>query len=300
MTADLLAEQFETYRPHLRTVAYRVLGSGADADDAVQEAWVRAHGAGADGVENLGGWLTTIVGRVALNLLRARTSRRETAWATGEERWGDRVPDPVLAADVVAPAGPEQRAVTSDELADALVVVLDALTPAERVAFVLHDQFSVPFEDVAPIVGESVAATRQLASRARRKVRDATPQQDDLARRREVVAAYLAASQAGDFDALLALLDPEVVVRVDYGPGAAARWVRGARAVADQAALHFGTAAFSRRVLVNGSPGLVTVLDDGSVFSVLAFSVRDGRVSGIDILSDRDRLRVHDGSVPQD
>ena len=292
MSTDLLAEGFETHRPHLRSVAYRVLGSASDADDAVQDAWVRAHAAGADGVDNLGGWLTTIVARVALNLLRSRATRRETGW---DAEWSGHLPDPVLAAD-----GPEQRAVRSDELGEALLVVLDALTPAERVAFVLHDQFAVPFEDVAPIVDKSVAATRQLASRARRKVRDATPVQDDVARRREVVAAYLVASQAGDFDALLALLDPEVVVRVDYGPGGAARLVRGARGVAEQARLHFGTAASSRLALVDGSPGLVTVLDDGTVFSVLAFTVRDGRVAGIDILSDRERLAAHDGMLPDD
>ena len=287
-TDQFMADQFEAFRPHLRSVASRVLGSTADAEDAVQDAWVRAHAVGTAGVENLGGWLTTIVGRVALNLLRSRTTRRESAWEA-------HVPDPVLAVD-----GPEQQAVESDELGAALLVVLDALTPAERVAFVLHDQFAVPFEDVAPIVEKSVAATRQLASRARRKVRDATPAQDDVARRREVVAAYLAASQAGDFDALLALLDPEVVVRVGYGPDAAARLVRGARAVADQAALHFGTAARSRLARVNGSPGLVTVLEDGTVYSVLAFTTRGGRVVGIDILSDRRRLAAYDGSLPQD
>ncbi len=286
MSGDqLMADQFEAFRPHLQSVAHRVLGSAADAEDAVQDAWVRAYAAGTAGVENLGGWLTTIVGRVALNLLRSRGARGESAWEA-------RVPDPVLAVD-----DPEQRAVEADQLGAALLVVLDTLTPAERVAFVLHDQFAVPFDDVAPIVERSVAATRQLASRARRKVRDATPAPDDVARRREVVAAYLAASQAGDFDALLALLDPEVVVRVDYGPGAAARLVRGARAVADQAALHFGTAAFSRLALVNGSPGLATVRDGGSVYSVLAFTVRDGRVAGIDILSDRDRLAAYDGSL---
>ncbi|GAA1720839.1 RNA polymerase sigma factor SigJ [Isoptericola hypogeus] len=284
MSTDLLAESFETYRPHLRTVAYRVLGSASDAEDAVQDAWVRAQAAGTDGVENLAGWLTTIVGRVALNLLRSRASRRE-------DGWGSRLPDPVVADDV---DHPERRAVTSDELGTALLVVLDALTPAERVAFVLHDQFTVPFEDLAPIVDRSVAATRQLASRARRKVRDATPVQDDAARRREVVGAYLAASQAGDFEGLLALLDPDVVLRVDYGAGGLSRLLRGAAAVAEQAALHFGTARGSRLALVNGSPGLVTAAGDGTVHAVLAFTVRAGRVTGIDILSDRDRLAALD------
>ncbi|MCK9794522.1 sigma-70 family RNA polymerase sigma factor [Isoptericola sp. 4D.3] len=286
MSAETLAESFETYRPHLRSVAYRVLGSSADAEDAVQDAWVRAHSAGTTGVENLGGWLTTIVARVSLNLLRSRSTRREAAW---ESVGGAHLPD-LLVSPVEDLDDPERRAVESDELGVALLVVLDALTPAERVAFVLHDQFSVPFEEIAPVVDRSVAATRQLASRARRKVRDAVPPQDDVARRREVVTAWLAASQAGDFDGLVALLDPEVTLRVDYGPGGLTRMLRGVSAVAEQARLHFGTARSSRLALVNGSPGLVSVLDDGTVFSVLAFTVRDGRVAGIDILSDRSRL----------
>jgi RNA polymerase sigma factor (sigma-70 family) len=286
VSAETLAESFETYRPHLRSVAYRVLGSSADAEDAVQDAWVRAHSAGTTGVENLGGWLTTIVARVSLNLLRSRSTRREAAW---ESAGGVHLPD-LLVSPVEDLDDPERRAVESDELGVALLVVLDALTPAERVAFVLHDQFSVPFEEIAPVVDRSVAATRQLASRARRKVRDAVPPQDDVARRREVVTAWLAASQAGDFDGLVALLDPEVTLRVDYGPGGLTRMLRGVSAVAEQARLHFGTARSSRLALVNGSPGLVSVLDDGTVFSVLAFTVRDGRVAGIDILSDRSRL----------
>ncbi len=282
-TDELTAEQFETLRPHLRSVAYRVLGSTADAEDAVQEAWVRARTAGTSGVENLGGWLTTVVARVALNLLRSRAARREAAWDA-------RVPDLVVAPADGVDDDPAQRAVRSEEIGVALLVVLDTLAPAERVAFVLHDQFSVPFEQIAPVVDRSAAATRQLASRARRKVRGAVPPQDDVPRRREVVAAYLAASQAGDFDALLALLDPEVTVRVDRGPGELSRLLRGARDVAAQAQTHFGTARYSRLALVNGSPGLVTVLDDGTVYSVLAFTVRGGRVVGIDILSDAERL----------
>lgn len=283
----LTADQFEAFRPHLRSVAYRVLGSTADAEDAVQDAWVRAHAAGAAGVENLGGWLTTIVGRVALNVLRSRGTRRETAWDV--TAWDGHLPD-LLVTPLDAPDDPERSAVASDELGSALLVVLDTLAPAERVAFVLHDQFGVPFEEIAPLVDRSLPATRQLASRARRKVRGAVPAQDDVARRREVVAAYLAASQAGDFDGLVALLDPDVVVRLDYGPGELSRVLRGAPAVAEQARLHFGTARFSRLALVAGSPGLVTVLDDGTVYSLLAFTVRDGRVTGIDILSDADRL----------
>lgn len=289
---SLTADQFEAFRPHLRSVAYRVLGSTADAEDAVQDAWVRAHAAGAAGVENLGGWLTTIVGRVALNLLRSRAVRREAAWggtAGDGPGWDGHLPD-LLVTPLDDPDDPERRAVAQDELGAALMVVLDTLAPAERVAFVLHDQFAVPFEEIAPLVDRSLPATRQLASRARRKVRDAVPAQDDVARRREVVAAYLAASQAGDFDGLMALLDPDVVVRLDYGPGDLSRVLRGAAAVGEQARLHFGTARFSRLALVAGSPGLVTVLDDGTVYSLLAFTVRDGRVVGIDILSDADRL----------
>ncbi|MFD6179242.1 MULTISPECIES: sigma-70 family RNA polymerase sigma factor [unclassified Isoptericola] len=289
---QLMADQFETFRPHLRTVAYRVLGSTADAEDAVQDAWVRAHAAGTAGVENLGGWLTTIVGRVALNLLRSRSTRRETPWGgvpgDGPD-WGGHLPD-LLVAPVDELDDPERRAVESDEVGAALMVVLDTLAPAERVAFVLHDQFSVPFEEIAPLVDRSLPATRQLASRARRKVRDAVPAQDDVARRREVVAAYLAASQAGDLEGLVELLDPEVTLRLDYGPGELSRVLRGAAAVAGQARLHFGTARFSRLALVGGSPGLVTVVEDGTVYAVLAFTVRGGRVVGIDILSDRARL----------
>ncbi|WP_069385697.1 sigma-70 family RNA polymerase sigma factor [Cellulosimicrobium cellulans] len=290
-TEQLTAEQFEALRPHLRSVAYRVLGSTADAEDAVQDAWVRAHAAGTAGVENLGGWLTTVVARVALNVLRSRAGRRETTWE-------GHVPDLLVSSldDLGRDLGrdlddPAQRAVEAEEIGVALLVVLDTLTPAERVAFVLHDQFAVPFEDVAAIVDRSPAATRQLASRARRKVRDAVPVQDDVVRRREVVSAYLAASQAGDFDALLALLDPEVTVRVDRGPGELSRLLRGAQDVTAQARMHFGTARYSRLALVNGSPGLVTVLEDGTVYSVLAFTVRGGRVVGIDILSDAERLR---------
>ncbi|MFE6968483.1 sigma-70 family RNA polymerase sigma factor [Isoptericola sp. NPDC057653] len=286
-TDQLMADQFETFRPHLRAVAYRVLGSTADAEDAVQDAWVRAHAAGTAGVENLGGWLTTIVGRVALNLLRSRSTRRETAWEG--PGWDGHLPD-LLVAPVDELDDPERRAVESDEVGAALMVVLDTLAPAERVAFVLHDQFAVPFEEIAPLVDRSLPATRQLASRARRKVRDAVPAQDDVARRREVVSAYLAASRAGDLEGLVALLDPEVTLRLDYGPGELSRVLRGAAAVAGQARLHFGTARFSRLALVGGSPGLVTVVEDGTVYSVLAFTVRDGRVVGIDILSDPERL----------
>lgn len=279
MNAEALAEQFESRRAHLRSVAYRVLGSTPDAEDALQEAWLRAQAAGAVGVDNVGGWLTTIVGRVALNLLRSRAARREVDWQT-------HVPDPL-----VEPIDdPEHRAVQHDDVGTALLVVLDRLAPAERVAFVLHDQFAVPFDDVAEVVDRSVAATRQLASRARRKVRDEVPVQDDVLLRREVVAAYLEASRAGDFERLLALLDPAVTVRLDAGAGGVSRLRRGAGDVASQAALYFEVARFSRLVLVNGSPGLATVLDDGDLVSVLAFTVREGRVAAIDILSDAERL----------
>lgn len=290
MSAELSAEEFETYRPQLRSIAYRVLGSTADAEDAVQEAWLRAHAAGTDGVENLGGWLTTIVARMALNLLRSRRSRREVM-ADGQ------LPDFIVTAPDARSDDPAGEALRTDDVAVALLVVMDRLSPAERVSFVLHDQFSVPFEEIAPIVDRSVAATRQLASRARRKVRDTVPEQDDVARRREVVAAYRAASQAGDFDALLALLDPDVVLRLDLGQGELSRVLRGATAVATQASLHFETARYSRLALVNSEPGLVTVLDDGRAHAALAFTVRDGRVTGIDVLAAPDRI-VLQGPLP--
>ena len=236
--SDWLAERFEANRGHLRAVAYRMLGALSEADDAVQEAWLRLSRSDTSGVANLGGWLTTVVARVCLDMLRARKSRRE-------EPLGVHVPDPIVSRkDGI---GPEHEALLADSVGLALFVVLDTLAPAERLAFVLHDMFDVPFKEIAPIVGHSAAAARQLASRARRRVQGAAPVPDaDLTRQREVVDAFLAAARGGDFDALLAVLDPDVVVRADRGavPPGASRELRGARAVAEQAI------SFSRLVRV--------------------------------------------------
>ena len=276
-----LADRFEEHRPRLRAVAYRMLGSLAEADDAVQEAWLRASRAGAGGVENLGGWLTTVVARVCLNMLRARR----------EEPLEGRLPDPV-----VSPVGelqPEEEALLADSVGLALLVVLDTLSPAERLAFVLHDMFELPFEEIAPMVGRSPEAARQLASRARRRVRGADlPGPDpDLARQREVVDAFLAAARGGDFDALVELLDPEVVLRADFGarrPGAA-RVVRGPAAVARQASLGAFPDARVHPALVNGAAGVVVTVR-GRPIAVMGFTVAGGRILEIDAIADPDRV----------
>ncbi|MEU3788477.1 sigma-70 family RNA polymerase sigma factor [Streptomyces fructofermentans] len=276
------AERFEEHRSMLRAVAYRMLGSFSEADDAVQEAWLRLSRTEISEVENLGGWLTTVTGRICLDMLRARTARRE-------EPLDSHVPDLV-----VRPLDPEEEAVRADSVGAALLIVLEALDPAERLAFVLHDMFAVPFDDIAPVVGRSTAATRQLASRARRRVRDAAPVPDpDLARQREVVEAFLAAARAGDFEALVAVLHPDVVLRADAGllvtGPAVSKLVRGARAVAGQAAMFARFAAHTRTVLVNGSVGTVTA-PEGRPLSVAALTVVDGRIVAMDILADPDRL----------
>ena len=286
---EWLAERFEEHRARLRAVAYRMLGSTSEAEDAVQEAWLRLVRSGADGVENLGGWLTTVVARVCLNMLRSRRSRREESLeGPFGEPLGARVPDPIVGrADGHAP---EHEALLADSVGLALLVVLETLSPAERLAFVLHDTFGVPFGEIAPIVGRSPAAARQLASRARRRVRGAAPSPDaDLGRQREVVDAFLAASRDGDFDALLAVLDPDVVLRADYGAAGASRMVRGARAVAGQALAFSQFAPFARPALVNGAAGLVTA-PGGRALSVMGFTVRRGKVAEIDILADPERL----------
>ncbi|QXJ24982.1 RNA polymerase sigma factor SigJ [Actinomadura graeca] len=280
---DFLAERFEAHRGHLKAVAYRMLGSLAEADDAVQEAWLRLSRTDADAVENLGGWLTTVVGRVCLDMLRSRTSRRETVL-------DERLPDPVISpADGV---DPEQRALLADSVGLALLVVLQSLGPAERLAFVLHDMFAVPFEEIAPIVGRSPAAARQLASRARRRVRGSVPVPErDLSRQRQVVDAFLAAARGGDFEALVAVLDPDVVLRADQGavPGGGWTEIHGAEAVAGQALL-FRRAAFDARpALVNGTAGTVNIAG-GRPQSVLSFTIADDRVVAIDILADPGRL----------
>jgi RNA polymerase sigma factor (sigma-70 family) len=287
---DWLAERFEAHRTHLRGVAYRMLGSLSEADDAVQEAWLHLSRARTSGVENLGGWLTTIVARVCLDMLRARRSRRE-------EPLGARLPDPIVSRE--DRVDPEQQALLSDSVGLALLVVLETLAPAERLAFVLHDMFAVPFEEIAAIVGRSPAAARQLASRARRRVQGAATVPDaDLTRQRAVVDAFLAAARDGDFDALLAVLDPDVVVRADVGAvgAGAAREVRGAAAVARQALSFSRFAPFAQPALVNGAAGFVAA-PGGRPFAVLGFTVRRGKIVEIDVLADPARLRRLDLAV---
>ncbi|MFI5528063.1 sigma-70 family RNA polymerase sigma factor [Kitasatospora sp. NPDC051853] len=276
----VLAERFEAERPALRAVAYRMLGSLAEAEDAVQEAWLRLSRAEVGEVRNLAAWLTTVVGRVCLDQLRSRRARPEDATDF-------RLPDPVVSA--LDHADPEGEALLADSVGLAMLVVLDTLPPAERVAFVLHDMFQVPFDTVALIVDREPAAARQLASRARRRVRGATPPQEpDRGLQRVVVEAFRNAARDGDFDALLEVLDPEVLLRVDSGPGVS-QLLRGARLVAAQAARFAGLAPFGRLVLVNGSVGSL-VEPDGRPYSLMAFTVRDGRITEIAILADRERL----------
>ena len=279
---EWLAGQFEEQRPHLRAVAYRMLGSLAEADDAVQDAWLRLSRADTSEVENLRAWLTTIVARVALNMLRSRRTRREQSLDV-------HVPDPIV--DPADGTDPEHEALLADSVGLALLVVLETLTPAERLAFVLHDMFAVPFEEIAPIVERSPEATRQLASRGRRRVRGAAPVPDaDLQAQWEVVEAFQAAARKGDFDALVAVLDPDVVLRADGGTTGLSRHVQGARAVAGQALFWERQAALTlRRALVNGLPGVVAIRD-GKPFSVGAFTVENGRIVEIDFLADPERI----------
>jgi len=283
-----LAERFEENRTHLRAVAYRMLGSLSEADDALQEAWLRLSRSDTSGVKNLGGWLTTVVARVCLDMLRSRKSRRE---AGKKEPLGRYVPDPIVGRE--DGFDPEHEALLADSVGLALLVVLERLSPAERLAFVLHDMFAVPFEEIAPVVDRSPGAARQLASRARRRVRGAATSPDaDLALQREVVDAFLAASRGGDFDALLAVLDPEVVLRADRGATVtgASREVRGAPAVAEQALTFSRFAEFARPALVNGAAGVV-VAPRGRPYSVMGFTVTRGKIVGIYILADPARLR---------
>ncbi|MEU8117344.1 RNA polymerase sigma factor SigJ [Spirillospora sp. NPDC049024] len=288
---EFLAERFEGHRTHLKAVAYRMLGSLAEADDAVQEAWLRLNRSDADDIENLGGWLTTVVGRVCLDMLRSRTSRRE-------DPLEERLPDPVI-----RPADgpdPEYEALVADSVGLALLVVLQSLTPAERLAFVLHDTFGVPFEDIAPIVGRSPAAARQLASRARRRVRGTAPEPErDPVRQRAVVEAFNAAARDGDFEALVAVLHPDVVLRADVG-ATAGGWTRvdGAENVAGRALMfRRETPGEVMPALVNGTAGIVW-FEDGRPRSVLAFTVTDDRVTAIEILADPDRLAALDVAYP--
>jgi RNA polymerase sigma factor (sigma-70 family) len=287
---QLLAERFEANRTHLRAVAYRMLGSINEADDAVQEAWLRLSRSGPSGVENLGGWLTTVVARVCLDILRSRKSRREEPLAT-------HLPDPIASRE--DGSDPEHEALLADSVGLALLVVLEKLTPAERLAFVLHDMFTVPFDEIAPIVGRSPAAARQLASRARRRVQGAAAVPDaDLTRRREVVDAFLAASRGGDFNALVALLDPDVVLRADRAAvrAGASSEVRGAAAVAGTFS---GRARFAQPALVNGAVGAVWA-PGGRPRVVFSFTITRGKIVGIDLLADPERLRQLDLAVLND
>lgn len=286
---EWLAQRFEAHRDRLRAVAYRMLGSLSEADDAVQESWLRLSRSGASDIENLGGWLTTVVSRVCLDMLRSRRSRPE-------EPVGVRVPQPIVSPE--DGMDPEHQALLADAVGLAMLVVLDELDPAERLAFVLHDMFGVPFKEIAEIVGRSSPATRKLASRARRRVRGVDTVPDaDLSRQREIVDAFLAASRRGDFDALLAVLDPDCVLRADVGPAGASKVVHGARDVAEQAVLFSSRAPLARAALVNGAAGLV-VSRDGRLLSVLGFTVARDRIVAIDILADAERLGRLDVAIP--
>src|SRR5215210_5137926 len=282
---DFLAEQFEENRTHLRAVAYRMLGSVSEAEDAVQECWLRLSRADTSGVENLGGWLTTVVARVCLDMLRSRRSRREESLG---EPLGARFPDPIAGRQ--GGTNPEHEALLADSVGLALLVVLETLTPAERLAFVLHDMFAVPFEEIAPIVERSPEATRQLASRARRHVRGGAPVPDaDLTAQWEVVEAFLAAARDGDFDALVAVLDPDVVLRADGGLTGLSQHVKGAEIVARQALLWSRADLIMRRALINGAAGMVTFLH-GQPFSIAAVTIRNGKIVEIDFLADPERI----------
>jgi RNA polymerase sigma factor (sigma-70 family) len=284
---EWLAERFQEHRIRLRSVAYRMLGSVAEADDAVQEAWLRLSRVDADEVENLGGWLTTVVGRVALNMLRTRNRR-------GEELVGVHIPEPIV--DRADGMDPEHEALMADSLGLGLLVVLEALSPPERLAFVLHDMFAVPFDEIARILDRSPEATRQLASRARRRIQgEHTVPDADLDTQRRVVDAFLAAARDGDFEGLVAVLDPDVVLRADLGPlpAGGSREVRGAAAVASEALTYARVGLLVQQALVNGAVGTVATLG-GELFSVAGVTIRGGKIVEIDILADRERLRQLD------
>jgi RNA polymerase sigma factor (sigma-70 family) len=283
---DYLAEQFEEHRTHLRAVAYRMLGSLGDVDDAIQEAWLRLSRADAAEIENLGGWLTTVVARVCLDMLRSRQSRRE-------EPFTPEAPEPV--ATGTSGSSPEHEAVLADSVGLALLVVLDRLAPAERLAFVLHDMFAVPFEEIAPIVGRSAEATRQLASRARRRVRGGGMPDADLARQREVVEAFIAALRAGDFEGMLAVLDPDLVVRADMGTGAPSE-IRGAAAWAKGAVAYGHLAQLTQPALVDGAIGVV-VAPRGKLVRALRFTIANGKITEIEVIGNPARLGDLDVSI---
>src|SRR4051794_16163911 len=287
---DWLAARFEEHRTHLRAVAYRMLGSLSEADDAVQEAWLRLSRSNAGDIENLGGWLTTVVARISLNMLRTRRSRRE-------EPLGMHLPEPIL--DRADGTDPEHEALLADSVGLALLVVLETLTPAERLAFVLHDMFAVPYDEVAAIVERSPEAARQLASRARRRVRGAPVPDADLNTQWEVVEAFLAAARSGDFDTLVAVLDPDIVLRVDGGRTGLSKHVRGAEAVAAQAQLWARVDLTMHRVLVNGAAGIVSFLR-GRPFSIGTGTIRNGRIVELDFLVDPERIGQLDLTVKEE
>src|SRR5215211_1907593 len=284
---EWLAERFEEHRTHLSAVAYRMLGSLSEADDAVQEAWLRLNRTDATELENLGGWLTTVVARISLNMLRSRKVRREESLA-------ERLPDPLV--DRSDGINPEHEALLADSVGLALLVVLETLSPPERLAFVLHDIFALPFDEIAPIVGRSPEAARQLASRARRRVRTERTEPDaDLETQHEVIDAFLAAARDGDFDRLVAVLDPDVVLRQDFGAGRL-REIRGAAAVAGQALGYAQIGLDIRPALINGVAGAVA-FRDGQPFSIGAVTVRNGKIVELDFLGDPERLREFDLTI---
>jgi RNA polymerase sigma factor (sigma-70 family) len=285
---DYLAERFEEHRTHLRAVAYRMLGSVSEVDDAVQEAWLRLSRAHATGIDNLGGWLTTVVARVCLDMLRSRQSRRE-------EPFTPDAPEPV--ATGTRGSSPEHEALLADSVGLALLVVLDRLTPAERLAFVLHDMFAVPFEEIAPIVGRSAEAARQLASRARRRVRGGAAPDPDLVRQREVVEAFIAALRGGDFEGLLVVLDPDLVVRADMAVGSGASTeIRGAAVWAKGAVAYGHLAQLTRPALVNGAIGVV-VAPQGRLVRALRFTIANGKITEIEVIGNPARLGELDVSI---
>jgi RNA polymerase sigma-70 factor (ECF subfamily) len=287
---EILAQQFEAHRTHLRGVAYRMLGSLSEADDAVQEAWLRLSRADAGEVENLGGWLTTVVARLCLDMLRSHKSRRE-------EPLEANAPEPAAVSQ--EGTNPEHEVLLADSVGLALLVVLDTLTPAERLAFVLHDLFAVSFDDIASIVGRSPAAVRQLASRARRRVQGAPAPEADLASQRQVVDAFLAALRGGDFDGLLAVLDPDLLVRADMGPGRELREIRGAQNWA-RGALAFAQALqFAQPALVGGSVGIVFA-PRGRLSRALRFTIEAGKIARVDVIADPERLRELEVAVLSD
>jgi len=286
-TPEELAEEFEQHRAHLRAVAYRMLGSSSEAEDAVQESWIRLGRTDVTNVENLRAWLTTVVARVCLDMLRTRTSRREDPLDENEN--ATHVPDPVITS---ADRDPESDAMVADSVGLALVVVLETLEPAERLAFVLHDVFGMSFDEIAPIVDRSAVAARQLASRARRRVQNRAPNADhDVRQQRRVIDAFLAAAQEGDFERLVAVLDPDIVLRADGGAvKGMSRFVRGAQEVLAQAATFSKIGLSNQVVLVNGNIGLVCRLPDGRLFSVIGFTIANGKIVEMNILADQERL----------